>query len=392
MRLNLSDEDLEFQQRATDWLLANIPTEKRPSAGAGMREYDLAWISKQSKGGWGGISWPAEYGGCGVSPMQQLLWYEASAKASAPPIGVGMVGLNFGGPTLITCGTKAQCDEHLPRILDGDVVWCQGFSEPNAGSDLGGLETQGIVHDDYIEVTGQKIWTSYADLADYQLLLIRTDKSSAKHSGLTMVICDMKSEGVDVRPIQLISGESHFSEVFYDSVKIPKSNVIGEVGQGWRVAMATLGFERGAAFIADQISLAGKVEELIELAKRTNWPTSNKLAIDDDEIARGLAVLRAEVSGLRAMTYGDIAQRGVGDPPGPEGSMNKLCYSDLSQKLNRLAFRILGSDALAFKYGDVGWTRDYFYSYASSVGGGTSEIQKEIIAQRVLELPRGRKG
>ena len=391
MRLILPGEDLAFQQRAIEWLVANMPKGKRPSTGPEMREYDLAWIAKQSKGGWGGISWPKEHGGCGVSPLQQLLWYEASAQAPTPPIGVGMVGLNFGGPTIFTCGTKAQSDEHLPRILNGETVWCQGFSEPNAGSDLGGIETRGTIHADYIEVTGQKIWTSYADLADYQLLLIRTDKGSSKHSGLTMVICDMKSEGVDVRPIQLISGESHFCEVFYDSVKIPKANVIGKVGEGWRVAMATLGFERGAAFIADQISLAGKVEELIALARRTKWPTRNRLAIDDDEISRGLAILRAEVSGLRAMTYGDIAQRSAGDPPGPEGSMNKLCYSDLSQKLNRLAFRILGTDALAFKYGDTGWSRDYFYSYASSVGGGTSEIQKEIIAQRVLELPRGRR-
>lgn len=390
MDLALAEQDLAFREEASAWLLSNRPGTERPRDGQAMRDFDLAWIARQARGGWGGVSWPREYGGLGLSPLQQMLWYEAYAQASAPPIGVGMVGLNFGGPTLFTCGTRAQCDEHLPRILSGETVWCQGFSEPNAGSDLGGIQTLGTVYSDHIEITGQKIWTSYAHLADYQLLLIRTDKTSPKHQGLTMVILKMKSEGVDIRPIRLVSGETNFCEVFYNSVKVSTADVIGEIGGGWSVAMATLGFERGAAFIADQMSLAGKVEDLVALARSTRWPTRGRLAIEDDEICRELAMLRARVSGLRAMTYSDVTKRETGAPPGAEGSMNKLCYSDLSQKLNRLAFRILGTDALAFKYGDSGWSRDYFYSYAASVGGGTSEIQKEIIAQRLLDLPRAR--
>lgn len=392
MHLALATEDIEFRRRASDWLSTNRPTTERPQDGEVMRDFDLAWISRQSRGGWGGITWPREFGGPGLSPLQQMLWYEAYAEAAAPPIGVGMVGLNFGGPTIFTHGTRAQCEKHLPGILNGESVWCQGFSEPNAGSDLGGIQTQGTVHSDHIEITGQKIWTSYAHLADYQLLLIRTDKSAVKHNGLTMVILDMRSEGVDIRPIRLISGETHFCEVFYNSVKVPRADVIGDIGAGWRVAMATLGFERGAAFIADQIALADKVENLIALARAIRWPTNDRAAIDDDEISRELAMLRAQVSGLRAMTYSDVAQREAGAPPGPEGSMSKLCYSELNQQLNRLAFRIRGTGALAFRYGDAGWSRDYFYSYASSVGGGTSEIQKEIIAQRLLDLPRARLG
>lgn len=390
MHLHLAAEDLEFKHRASEWLSANAPTTPRPTEGPAMRRYDLAWIGRQSEAGWAGISWPKDFGGAGLTPLQQMLWYEAYAESGAPPIGVGMVGLNFGGPTLFNCGSQEQCREHLPGILAGQMVWCQGFSEPNAGSDLGSISTLGVVYPDHLEITGQKIWTSYADLADYQLLLVRTDSEAAKHRGLTMVICDMASKGIEIRPIRLMSGESHFCEVFYDNVRVPLENVIGEVGGGWQVAMATLGFERGAAFIADQVALARKVEDLVSMAARTRWPTKRQFAIDDDEISRDLAMLRAQVSGLRAMTYTDVARRNAGLPPGPEGSMTKLYYADIGQSMNRLSFRILGDEALAFKYGDIGWSRDYFYSYAMSVGGGTSEIQKEIISQRILGLPRGR--
>lgn len=388
MQLDLAEEDRAFRERARVWLRANIPSVTRPSGGAALRDFDLDWIRRQWDGGWSGIAWPREAGGCGATPLQQMLWYEACADLEAPPIGVGMVGLNFGGPTLLACGTMQQCGEHLPGILRGEAVWCQGFSEPGAGSDLANISTQGVVDDECIEVSGQKIWTSYADIADYQLLLIRTDPSARKHFGLTMVICDMHAPGIVVRPIRLMSGESHFCEVFYDSVRIPLRNVIGQVGGGWSVALATLGFERGAAFIADQVALARKVEQFARMAAGTEWPRRGVFAAEDDGVSRQIARLRAQVAGLKAFSYSEVSKRSSGLPPGPEGSMLKLYYSQTAQSLYQQAFDVSGDSSSQFQYGDEGWTRDFLYSFAMSIGGGTSEIQKEIIANRILALPR----
>lgn len=388
MRLDLTAEDRVFRERARVWLAANLPAEPRPQGGAALREFDLEWIRRQWHGGWSGIAWPREVGGSGATPLQQMLWYEACADLEAPPVGVGMVGLNFGGPTLISCGTAQQRRDHLPMILRGEAVWCQGFSEPGAGSDLASISTRGVVKDDHIEVTGQKIWTSYADVADYQILLVRTDPESKKHRGLTMVICDMHSSGIVVRPIRLMSGEAHFCEVFYDGVKVSRENVIGEIGQGWAVALTTLGFERGAAFIADQVALARKVELLAEMAALAEWPERGLVAIKDQGVARQIARLRAQVSGLRAFSYAEVNKRDVGIPPGPNGSMLKLYYSQTAQILYQNAFDILGDRSSHFEYGNEGWTRDYLYSFAMSIGGGTSEIQREIIANRILNLPR----
>lgn len=383
----LSPEDIEFKRRASEWLSSNIPVEPRPSEGRAMREYDLAWIKRQWEGGWSGIAWPKDVGGQDASPLRQILWYEACAEVGAPPVGVGMVGLNFGGPVIQAFGSQQQRKSYLPSILRGEKVWCQGFSEPGAGSDLASIATKGVLCDDCIEVTGQKIWTSYANLADLQLLLIRTDREARKHSGLTMVICEMGAKGVDIRPIRLMSGETNFCEVFYDRVKIPYENVIGEVGQGWSIAISTLGFERGAAFIADQIALERKLETLVCLAKQSAWPSADA-AIKDGEINRQLSRLRARISGMKAFIYMQIGRRDHEAPPGPEGSMMKLYYSTVTQALHRLAFELIGDKAIAFEYGDTGWVRDYFYSFAASIGGGTSEIQREIIADRVLRLPR----
>lgn len=203
-----------------------------------------------------------------------------------------------------------------------------------------------------------------------------------------MVICDMHAPGVVVRPIRLMSGESHFCEVFYDSVRIPTRNVIGGVGGGWSVALTTLGFERGAAFIADQIALARKVELFASMAACSEWPRPGVFAADDQGVARQVARLRAQVAGLKAFSYSEVNKRTAGLPPGPAGSMLKLYYSQVAQSLHQQAFDLSGDDGVRFAYGDEGWTRDFLYSFAMSIGGGTSEIQKEIIANRILDLPR----
>jgi alkylation response protein AidB-like acyl-CoA dehydrogenase len=390
VNLDFSAEDQELRANIRAWLTANVPTEPRPEARQALREYDLSWQRRQYEGGWAGIAWPAEYGGLGLTLVQQLIWHEEYARAHAPDVGASFVGLNHGGPTLIAQGSEEQQAEYLPAILRGEVVWCQGFSEPEAGSDLGSLRTYAEVDGDMLVVNGQKIWTSYADVADYMELLVRTDRTAAnKHQGISWVVCDMRAPGIDVRPIRTAAREDHFGEVFFDDVRIPLVNVVGVLNHGWRVAMSTLGFERGTAFMSRQIALAETLEKLID--DLTAAAARRGESVDDDtEVSRALADLRAEVSSLRAMTYVSVSRSTKIDTPGPEGSMIKLYYSEIAQRIHALAFETLGPEALEFVSPSLpgGWTGSYMKSFANSIGGGTSEIQRNIIAERVLGLPR----
>ncbi|MGD0706551.1 MAG: acyl-CoA dehydrogenase family protein, partial [Trebonia sp.] len=280
---------------------------------------------------------------------------------------------------------------HLPRILRGEDIWCQGFSEPGAGSDLAALSTRAEVDGDHIVVTGQKIWTSFAMLADYQELLVRTDRGGTRHHGITWLICDMRTPGIEVRPIETIEGGAEFCECFYDEVRIPRANIVGEQDGGWKVAMSTLSFERGTGYTASQVRLSEVVESLIELAKERTGPDRRRPAIADEEIAVRLATARAEVAALRAMTYAGICRNLRSDTPGPEGSMLKLYFADIAKRVARLAMDILGPDSLRTTSRwdrPFGWTGNYLYSFSTSIGGGTSEIQRNIIGDRVLGLPR----
>ena len=218
---HLSKEDVDFREEARTWLRANVPPETRPVPATDARDYDLAWQRTLYDAGWAGIAWPEEYGGKGLSLLRQMLWYEENARVRAPHVGVCFVGLNHGGPTLIAEGSDRQKQEHLPLILRGEVVWCQGFSEPDAGSDLASLRTRAVLDGDHLVVTGQKVWTSYANVADYQELLVRTDPAAPKHAGITWVVCDMRSPGVEIRPITTMAGDDNFCEVFYTDVRIP---------------------------------------------------------------------------------------------------------------------------------------------------------------------------
>jgi alkylation response protein AidB-like acyl-CoA dehydrogenase len=383
-------EDTEFREEVRAWLRTHVPGETQPVEMAAMREFDLAWQRTQYEGGWAGIAWPAEYGGRGMTLTQQLIWYEEYALAGGPDVGVNFVGLNHGGPTLIARGSEEQKAAHLPRILRGEAVWCQGFSEPGAGSDLAGLQTRAEIDGDELVVTGQKIWTSYAVTADHQELLVRTNRNAPRHAGITWVINDMANPGVEVRPIRTASRESHLFEVFLDEVRIPLSHVVGGVDNGWSVAMSTLGFERGTAFTAGQVALHRSVEKLIEAAAERTGPDGRRPALADDELAGRLADLRGEVAALRAMTHALVSRNARTEAPGAGGSMVKLYYAELTQRLYVLAMDVLGSEGLHFvrKHDPDGWTGGYLYSLASSIGGGTSEIQRNIIGERVLGLPR----
>jgi len=388
MQLRFSKEDEEFRDEARTWLATHKPTDARPDAGPAMREYDLAWQQVQWDGGWAGVGWPAEFGGRGLPLVRQLIWLEEYARAGLESIDCRFVGERHAGPTLIARASDAQKSFHLPKILKGEAVWCQGFSEPEAGSDLAALRTVAEVDGEDLVVTGQKIWTSFADVADYQELLVRTNRDAPKHKGITWVICDMHAPGVEVRPIRTIDGRADFSEVFYDEVRIPLANVVGAIDDGWRVAMATLSFERGTAFTLDQVQLAMFVEELVGIARETTGPDGRPL-IADDELARDLATARADVAALRSMTYLGVSRNLRAAEPGPEGSMLKLAWSDLGKRVLRLALDVIGPAALDQSDPTGGkWVKRYLTAFSYSIGGGTSEIQRNIIAERVLGLPR----
>ena len=386
MEIRFTPAEESFRAEARAWLAANVP-QTRPARAdlPARREFALAWQRRMFDAGWAGISWPKEFGGRGASLMEQLIWYEEYARAGAPEITTTFVGLNHAGPTLIACGTEAQKAYHLPRILGGDVIWCQGFSEPNAGSDLASLQTRAVVDGDHLVVTGQKIWTSYAQIAEFQELLVRTDPEAPRHKGITWVICPMDTPGIEIRPITTLTGDHDFSEVFYDGVRIPLANVVGKLNDGWRVAMATLSFERGTAFLSEQVRLARRVDELVQLARSVPGRGGQARAIDDDEIARRLALLAAEVDAMRAMSYRSISLAARTGMPGAEGSMIRLFFSELVQRLDVLAMDILGPAAVDR---DVRWAESYLTGLSQTIGGGTKDIQRNIIGDRVLGLPR----
>lgn len=387
MDLRFSAAENNFRDEAKEWLLANKPKEARPTDGEPMRAFDLDWQRRQYDGGWAGLAWPREHGGRGASLIEQLIWYEECARANAPLQGCLTVALNHGGPTLIARGSEAQKAIHLPQILRGEVVWCQGFSEPGSGSDLASLRTRAEIDGDDLVVNGQKVWTSHAHLARWQELLVRTDPSVAKHRGLTWVICDMTTPGITVRPIRTLAGHHHFCEVFYDNVRIPLANVVGAVNDGWRVAMSTLSFERGTGYVAKQLDLARAIEELISLARELPGPNGSAL-LNDDEVAGDLAELKAEVAALRSMTYAQISRCQREAVPGPEGAIVALYYGELSQRVHRMAMRILGPHGLMRGGASEDLVGAFLHVFHETIAGGTSEIRRNIIGERVLGLPR----
>ncbi|MCC5987100.1 MAG: acyl-CoA dehydrogenase family protein [Pararhodobacter sp.] len=373
MQLDLTEADLAFRRSAREWLAANTPGEPAPHDGIAAREFALDWLRRRHAAGWAGIGWPEAYGGRELPPERLVIWYEEYARARAPSLlDPTFVSLNHAGPTLIACGTPEQKAFHLPRILSGAVLWCQGFSEPESGSDLASLRTSAAVDGDELVINGQKIWSSYADIAEYQELLVRSEPGSQRHRGLSWVICDMRSPGITVRPIRNMAGETHFAEVFYDNVRVPLSNVVGALHDGWNVAMTTLGFERKTAAMGLQLALSVKIEELIALARPR--PGS--------ALAERLGDLRAQAAGLRALTW-----RTQFRAPATafDGSLVRLVFAELSQQIHRAAMDILGPDMLA--HGP--WSHAYLEAYSETIAGGTAEIQRNIIGERILGLPRG---
>jgi len=385
MDLHFSREDMIFRDQARIWLRDNLIRERRPHSGEAMRSFDLAWQRKQFEGGWAGVSWPVQYGGLGLSLTRQLIWHEEYARADAPDNHLCFVALNHAGPTLIASGSEDQKRLHLPKILRGDVIWCQGFSEPNSGSDLASLRTQARIEGDHLVVNGSKIWTSHGHLSDWQELLVRTDPAAPKHKGISWVICDMKSPGITLRPIEIMTSPNqvHFVQCFYDEVRIPIGNIVGRINDGWNVAMSTLGFERGTAQIRDQIRYSYLVEKMIREAQERFGSES---PLSNDEIGARLAQLRADMAAARAMTYMVMsrAQAGIQDS---QSSLMRAMVGETQQRARRLAFDILGPYALENPEEDD-WVYFYLRSFSITIAAGTAQIQRNIIGERVLGLPR----
>jgi alkylation response protein AidB-like acyl-CoA dehydrogenase len=393
MDLNLSAEEKQFRDELRSWLEANVPkdwSEWREKPIEGSFPYLKAWQRKLYEGGWAAVSWPKEYGGRGASLMQQSIFWEEMSRVEAPPM-ANSLGLGLIGPTIIAYGTDAQKKRYIPKILSAEEIWCQGFSEPNAGSDLASLQTEARLDGvDYV-VNGQKLWTSYGWVGDWCELVVRTDPNVPKHKGLTVLLIDMKAAGVEVRPLRQMTGESEFGEIFFRDVRVPKENVLGNVNDGWNVAVSTLMYERGSYGARLHLIFKRNIGRLIELAHTLQ--RNGRTAAQDPLIRQKLAQCYAEIEIMRLnqmRAFSRITATGV---PGPEGSIQKIFWSELNQRVQQLAQELLGpygqlqaGDPLAPDKGI--WAYGYLRTRGNTIEAGTSEVQRNIIGHFVLGLPR----
>jgi alkylation response protein AidB-like acyl-CoA dehydrogenase len=377
MELDASHELKAFREEARTWLEENVPAERRPHSGAAMRDYDIEWHKRQYTGGWAGIDWEPEYGGRGLTLLQQIIWYEELVRAKAPGRGVFGCAFNHAGPTLIMRGDRQQKEFYLPKILRGETPWCQGFSEPGAGSDLAALRTRAVIDGDELVITGSKIWTTYGEWADYGELLVRTDPEAPRHKGLTWVIMDMRVPGIDIRPIQSIDAFPHNCEVFYDEARIPLANVVDQINNGWSVAMSTLAAERGPGGLDVRLREIVFVDELIDYARATG-------KLNDDALYVRLAQARAMASAMRSMAYYQVSKTRKGEPPSAETTATRTFSAQLEVVIGRLAIDVLGPKVLQWS----AWGEDWLRRFSGPIGGGTTDIQKNIIGERVLGLSR----
>jgi alkylation response protein AidB-like acyl-CoA dehydrogenase len=398
--LNLTPQELRFRDEVRVWFTENVPKDwvkrrdqpdtKREESMLGRFEYLRAWQRKLYDAGWAGISWPKDFGGRGAAVMEQVIFIEEMARAEAPPM-ANVIALGLIGPTIIAFGTLEQKKRHLAKMLSAEEIWCQGFSEPNAGSDLAALSTTGVLDGDHFVVNGQKCWTSYAWAADWCELIVRTDPTVPKHKGLTVLLVDMHSPGVEVRGLKQMSGESEFGEIFFRDVRVPVANVVGKVNEGWGVAMGTLMHERGTFGAALQVNYRRNFNRLVEIAKRID--RNGKPASEDPVIRQKLAQCYAEIEVMRLnqlRAFSRINETGV---PGPEGSIQKIFWSELNQRFQQVAMEILGpygqlahGSPDAFDEGQ--WAYGYLRSRGNTIEAGTSEIQRNIIGHFVLGLPK----
>jgi alkylation response protein AidB-like acyl-CoA dehydrogenase len=379
-------EEAAFRAELREWLEANLPESLRGHRGGSARFDDPAmreWSRALYDAGYIGLTWPEEYGGAGAPYTDQAIFLEELARAEAPPH-IGVIGLGMAGPTIMAHGTEEQKARYLPPLLSAEEIWCQGFSEPEAGSDLAGVRTSAHLEDGHFVVNGQKVWSSFAHLADWCIMLTRSDPASTRHAGLTYLIVDMHAPGVEVRPLRQLTGESEFNEIFFTDVRVPAENILGEVGGGWQVAMTTLLHERGTLGFALQAALEVQVRKLIALARDRGADQLQR-----DRIAREWMEMQA----LRFTNYRSLSALMKTGMPGPEGSISKLVWSEANQRVTKLALELLGPDAALGEqnapYGGY-WQYQQLRSRGNTIEAGTSEILRNIVAERVLGLPKSR--
>jgi alkylation response protein AidB-like acyl-CoA dehydrogenase len=369
-------DEAAFRQEVREFIAANLPESSRQRSGRRFEDADRDWSRKLGEAGYAGLTWPQEYGGAGAPYNHQAIFLEELARAEAPSH-LGVIGIGMAGPTIMSWGSDEQKSRYLSKILNAEEIWCQGFSEPGAGSDLAAVRTRIEDKGDHFLVNGQKVWSSFAHIADYCILVGLGLPDEPRYKNLTYVIADMHAPGVEVRPLVQITGHPEFNEIFFTDVQIPKENLLGEIGGGWQVAMTTLLHERGTLGFALAATLDVAVRKIVALAKERNVTDP----ILRDRIAREWIELQAlRYTNYRALTT--LQKTGV---PGPEGSISKLVWSENNQRLTKLALEILGGpDA------DEYWQYQQLRSRGNTIEAGTSEILRNIIGERVLGLPRSR--
>jgi alkylation response protein AidB-like acyl-CoA dehydrogenase len=398
MHLSYTPDEQQYRDQVRAWLAANLPSNWE-GLGDGTSENMDQWIAflkdwqrKLYEAGWAGISWPEEYGGRGATINEQLIFTEEMALAKAPNSMNVAIGIELVGPGIIHHGTEAQKLRYLRKILSAEEIWCQGFSEPGAGSDLASLQTRAVLEDDHFVVTGQKVWTSWAEYSDFCILLARTDPAAPKHKGISCLLVDMRSPGVTIRPTVQITGEAEFSEVFFDGVRVPRENLVGEINQGWAVAMTILMHERGTSAIGYQIRFRNELDELIGLAKA--FEREGHRASEDPLLRQKLAQSYIEVEILKYNIYRSATQIMRSGKPGPESSITKLFWSEMDRRQKEAGMEMLGMYSQLVRGSrravDNGrWQRAFLWSRAGTIYAGSSEIQRNIIAERVLGMPKG---
>ncbi len=396
MDFSYTPEQERFRSELRAWL------ELRKAEGAfGSREHRTLdevvrdgrrWQATLHEGGWCGIHWPKEYGGRSAGLLEQIIFQEELARAGSPQL-INLLALSMVGPVLITHGTEQQKHRYLKPILTAEEIWCQGYSEPGAGSDLAALSTRAVRDGDAYVINGQKVWTSYAQYADFCILLARTDPDVPKHKGITMFIMDMRVPGVEVRPLRQMNGDSEFNEVYLEDVRVPRENMVGKEGQGWDMAVALLMHERATLTFQRQLQSRVALSDLVRFAKE--WTDAGPPPMEDPIQRQRIAQAWIESEAMRLTALRHLTRQLRGGHPGPEGSMEKLFWSEMYQRMLVDAVAMLGpygnlspDDELAPRSGQ--WPHLMLYSRGRTIAAGTSEIQRGIIAQRVLGMPKDR--
>jgi alkylation response protein AidB-like acyl-CoA dehydrogenase len=373
--------EAEFRAGLRTWLDENLPPERRGMRGGAQRfddSFGREWSRKLYEAGYAGLTWPKEYGGAGAPYSHQAIFLEESARAQAPAH-VGVIGLGMAGPTIMVHGTDEQKSRYLDKILSAEEIWCQGFSEPDAGSDLAAVRTRTERRGDVYLLNGQKVWSSFAHIADWCILVTCSDPDGPRYRNLTYLIVDMHAPGVEVRPLRQITGEAEFNEIFFTDVEVPVANRLDEEGNGWAVAMTTLMHERGTLGFALTAALEVGVSRLVELARER---------AGDDPLARDrVAQEWIELQALRYTNYRALTAYERTGIPGPEGSVAKLRWSEQNQRLTKVGRDLLGPDGLL---DDGWWHHQQLRSRGNTIEAGSSEVLRNIIAERVLGLPKSR--